>query len=238
VLDVLDDLSKGSTSADKDDSSLVGRAATASLFFGLIGLMTFPYFVNRSTTPSLGIFQVFVAIIVVASFTLLEVDKLQMTSRRSILMLLLMVTPQALLLGSIIQMPNGYDEWRRVADLQSTTYGGRLAEVQQAVSFSEETLNRKIDYFSIGQGNLYLGNNEMRNISLIDDPSELNDPLMLGTSMLARFCEHLDIYAKVEKQFVLVENFYEIKSGLPLCKNYRTILSISEKFSVVVRARQ
>jgi hypothetical protein len=47
----------------------------------------------------------------------------------------------------------------------------------------------------------------MRNILLICDRSELNDPLLLGSSMLARFFERLDFYANVEKQFELVENF-------------------------------
>jgi hypothetical protein len=225
-------------SEEKNDRSLANRAATASLFFGLMGLLTFPYFVNRSTTPSLAIFHIFVAIIVIATFTLLEIDKIKLKSRRSVLMLLLMVTPQALLLGSIIQMPNGFDEWSRVADLQSTTYSDRLAEIEQVVSDSEDALNRDIDFFSIGQGNLFLGSDEMQNISLIDDPSELNDPLLLGSSMLVHFCRHLDENTDIEKQYILVENFFETDSGLPLCRKYRNVLTVSEKFSVVVRANR
>ena len=223
---------------DESDESPKSRAAIASLFFGILGLLTFPYFVNRSTTPSLAIFQVFVAIIVIASFTLLEINKIELKSRRSFLMMLLMVTPQALLLGSIIHMPNGFDEWSRVVDLQSTTYSGRLDEVEQALADSEDALKRDIEFFSIGQGNLFLGNDGITNISLIDDPSELNDPLLLGGSMQRYFCEHLDTYSEVGKQFILVENFFETDSGLPLCRNYRNVLTVSEKFSVVVRARQ
>jgi hypothetical protein len=153
-------------------------------------------------------------------------------------MMLLMVTPQTLLLGSIIHMPNGFDEWSRVVDLQSTTYSGRLDEVEQALADSEDALKRDIDFFSIGQGNLFLGNDGITNISLIDDPSELTDPLLIGGSMQRYFCEHLDTYSEVEKQFILVENFFETDSGLPLCRNYRNVLTVSEKFSVVVRANR
>jgi hypothetical protein len=220
-----------------DSEGRTMNAAITAVYFGLIGLGTFPYFVNRSViSGQLQIFLLFVAPIIASSFSLLRLGDYRITNRRNTATLLVMVFPQSLLFGSIFQMPNGVNEWNRVINPQAMTYSNHLSEVESAIAKAEVVLNSQIELFSISHGNLFLGSSDVRNISLIDNPAELNNPLARGSGLVQLFCRNMDTYSVVERQLILVENFFETESGLPLCRNYRKVLAVSEKFSVVVRA--
>jgi hypothetical protein len=221
-------------------TDLQGRgrsAAITAMYFGLMGLTTFPYFVNRSViSGQLQAFLFFVAPIIVSSFSLLKIGELQLKSRRNIAMAIVLVFPQALLFGSIIQRPSGVDEWRRVINTQAAAYESQLFEVELAVAEAESFLKRRIEFFSITNGNLFLGQDGRQNISLIDNPSDLHQFSTLDNNMLQKYCKNIDLYSEAENSVIFVQDFFDNGSGVPLCPNYRKVLVVSEKFAVIARA--
>jgi hypothetical protein len=222
---------KNDASSD-NEWSIKDDAAIISLYFGVLGLLSFSYFVNRSAMSNLGIFLLFVGPIIASSFTLLGTGNLMTSSQLSMKKGLLVLIPQALLVGSIFQMPNGHDEWARVTDTKSTSYRERLVVIKRHYEIAQIEMQNQIKYFSIGQGNLFLGDEQVSNVSLIDDPTELNDPLYMETSLVQDFCKHLDESIALN-ELVFVEQFGDKNSGQQLCLNYKEVLKLDDGFSVV-----
>ena len=228
----------------KDDISLqkeLGEkvdAAAISLYFGLLGLLSFSYFVNRSVMSNLGIFLLFVGPIIASSFTLLGTKNSLDRSHLSIKKTLLILIPQALLLGSILQIPNGPDEWARVMDTKSSSFRERLIKINSQLEIAQLETQDRILFFAISQGNLFLGDQRISNVSLIDDPTELNDPLVRETSLVAMFCGHLDKNVAGMNELVFVENFVDKESNELICSGFREILKLEHGFSVVAKVNK
>ena len=211
-----------------DVSDVERRSAVISLFFGLVGLGAFPYFVNRSViSGQLQIFLFLVGPLLCATFSIVRIDLKKLRKPSYLLASVLVLFPQALIIGSYMQKPNGGVEWKRVLNVGSNPYSDRSNLISSAVALAEEELNREIKFGLISQGNLYLIGLNLKNVSLIDNPEDA-----WGISGLRdQVCSFLDQSIKNESGPILVENFY---SGSDvLCKGYTEVLSLGSDLSII-----
>ena len=211
------------------------NAVQISAFLGAVGLMTFPYFVNRSVISSqLPIYLLLVVMILLASFSIIRVEFNQKMSYKDISKLLLIFLPQSLLIGSLMQAPDGRTEWMRLSDFNSTTYKGQTILVQKALDDAQIFLRKDIKVAVINQGNLYLDGSAVKNISLIDDPEDAKK-LGNGTSSFSNlFCDHILKELNDVSDPILVENFFDEYGRNPLCPNFAELHRLSDGFSIAI----
>jgi hypothetical protein len=207
------------------------RAAVVSLFFGLVGLGAFPYFVNRSVVS--GQLQTFLFLagpLLCATFSIVRIDFRIFRRPSYLLASALILFPQSLIIGSYMQRPDGRVEWKRVLNFESNPYAERTNLIRSAVSLAETTLDRDIKFGLISQGNLYLPGLNIRNVSLIDDPT---DAWSIGGGLRGQICELLDQSVKVEQDLILAENFHDINGSDQLCEGYTEVLGLGNGLSVI-----
>ena len=206
------------------------RSAVASLFFGLIGLGAFPYLVNRSViSGQLQIFLFLAGPLLCATFSIVRID-FKMLRRPSYLLASgLILFPQALLIGSFVQRPNGGMEWERVLDFGSNPYLVRSNLISSAVTSAEKTIGRDINYGLISQGNMYLAELDLINVSLID---EVSDAWHIGGVINEQFCLLLDQFASSEGALILAEQFFD-DNGRQICKGYVEVLALGNRLSII-----
>ena len=103
------------------------RSAVCSLFFGLIGLGAFPYFVNRSIiSGQLQIFLLLAGPLLCATFSIVRIDFKTLRGASYLLASALVLFPQALLVGSFMQRPDGATEWKRVLNVGANIWCGLI----------------------------------------------------------------------------------------------------------------
>jgi hypothetical protein len=207
------------------------RSAVASLYFGLIGLGAFPYFVNRSViSGQLQIFLFLAGPLLCATFSIVHIN-LKLLRRPSYLLAsTLVLFPQALLIGSFMQRPDGGLEWKRVLNVGSNPYSERSNLISSAVSLGETTLGRDIEFGLISQGNMYLVGLNLKNVSLID---EVTDAWTIGGRLKDEFCLLLDQSTNSEGALILAEHFFDANSQGQICKGYAEVLALGNGLSVI-----
>ena len=214
-----------------DVNEVQRRSAVVSLFFGLIGLGAFPYFVNRSViSGQLQIFLFLAGPLLCATFSLVRIDLKRLRRPSYLLASMLVLFPQALLVGSFMQRPNGGLEWKRVLNVGSNPYSERSSLITSAVSLGEMTLGRDIKFGLISQGNIYLYDLHLTNISLIDDPA---DAWQIGGGLRRQVCSLLDQSVERESDFILAENFFDTNGPEQLCEGYIEVLGLGNGLSII-----
>jgi len=207
------------------------RAAIVSLFFGLVGLGAFPYFVNRSViSGQLQIFLFIVAPLLCSTFSIVQLDF--KANRRSgyLLASALLLFPQALIVGSYLQRPDGGVEWTRVVSFASNPYSEKINLITALISSVESTLGQKIEYGLISQGNMFLFDSHLKNVSLIDQPS---DARYIGAKLRVEFCSFLDSEIKSKDSNILAEGFFAENGLDPICEGYVQILDLGKGLTII-----
>ena len=208
------------------------RSAVASLFFGLIGLGAFPYFVNRSViSGQLQIFLLLAGPLLCATFSIVRID-FKMLRRPSYLMAsTLVLFPQALLVGSFMQRPDGPTEWNRVLNVGSNPFSERSNIVNSAILFAETTLETDIEFGLISWGNVYLVDSQLKNVSLIDVPA---DAWQFGGETRRLLCSSLGQSIQAG-DLIFSENFFSENGSDQLCEGYTEVLGFGNGFSIIKR---
>jgi hypothetical protein len=206
------------------------RSAVVSLFFGLVGLGAFPYFVNRSVVSGqLQIFLFLAGPILCATFSIVRVNFKLLRRPLYLLASALILFPQALLIGSFMQRPDGTTEWKRVLNFGSNPYSERSKVISSAVAFAEETLNRDISLAFVSQGNLHLLGLNLKNVSLI---SEISDVHYIGGALKKDFCLFLDQSINDADALIFAELFFD-ENGSHICNGYIEVLALGDGFSII-----
>ena len=212
-------------------SDIERRSAVASLFFGLVGLGAFPYFVNRSViSGQLQIFLLLAGPLLCATFSIVRIDFKMRRKPTYLLASALVLFPQALLIGSLMQSPDGETEWKRVLNVGSNPYSERAILISSAVSLAEDSLNRDIRFGLISQGNIYLFGLDIQNVSLIDDPSEA---WIVEFGLRRQVCSLLDQNTQIEPNLILAENFFSENGSDQLCEGYSEVLGLGNGLSII-----
>ena len=207
------------------------RSAVVSLFFGLVGLGAFPYFVNRSAiSGQLQIFLFLAGPLLCATFSIVRIDFRLFRMPAYLLASAIVLFPQSLIIGSYLQRPDGRVEWKRVLNFESNPYSERTNLISSVVSLAETTLGRDIKFGLISQGNMYLVGLNIKNVSLIDNPS---DAWPIGGGLRDQICASLDQSIKGERELILAENFFDTNSSDHLCDGYSEVLDLGSGLSII-----
>ena len=213
-------------------SDVERRSAVASLFFGLVGLGAFPYFVNRSAVSGqLQIFLFLAGPLLCATFSIVRIDFKTRRKPTYLLASALILFPQALLIGSFMQRPDGVTEWKRVLNVGSNPFSERSNIVNSAILFAETTLETDLEFALISWGNLYLVDSQLKNVSLIDVPA---DAWQFGGETRRQLCSSLGQSIQVG-DLIFAENFFSANGPDQLCDRYTEVLGLGNGFSIIKR---
>ena len=216
--------------------SLERRAALTALFFGLAGLGSFGYYVGRSVVSGqLQIFLFYIAPIIVANLTLLEVPTLTEHAKwREICAAALILFPAALAVAAVLQAPDARQEWSRVAltNKSSQEYSpldAQVSSLAKMATSAQQTLGRAELATAVRDGNYLAAYSGLPNYSTIDTPG---DAWILSPAIRAAFCGRLSQTSAT----ILVEGFYNARREA-LCPGYKEVLQLSASYSVIIEGR-
>jgi hypothetical protein len=212
-------------------SDVERRAAVASLFFGLVGLGAFPYFVNRSVIAGqLQIFLFLAGPLLCATFSIVRINFKTCRRPTYLFASALVLFPQALLIGSFMQRPDGGTEWKRVLNVGSNPFSERSNTINSAISLAETTLGRDIEFGLISHGNIYLVDLHVNNVSSIDVPA---DAWQIGGALRRQVCSLLDQSIERKSDLILAENFFDTNGPDQLCEGYTEVLVLGNGLSII-----
>ena len=207
------------------------RAAKTSLFLGLTAVGSFPYFVNRSIgAGQLQIFLLLAAPLILCTFSLINLDFDFKTNRKLATFVFITLMPQALLIGALMQIPDGKSEWKRVIDISNDPYSDNFRRIRTAHDRAEDILGEKIEVAAVTLGNLFLSGTGMVNISLITEPG---DARYFSGQVREQFCAYMQGYVSQNKKKVLIQGFLDSNGQNPLCTNFSEVLVLGDGFSIV-----
>jgi len=210
-------------------------AILVASFLGLVGLMTFPYFVNRSVISSqLQIYLLLVALIIIASFSIIGIDFIESDRRKKICKIMLILLPQSILISSLMQAPDGRNEWARLSDFNSTTFSDQTNLVKQILGDAKALVGEDIQYAVINQGNLYLAGTQVMNVSLVDDPEDVVKLTTDTNGLKGLFCDQILHSLENQRSPILVENFFADIGNRPICSDFIELHKLSGSFSIAV----
>ena len=224
----------GSSKLSNDFSQLSGnekRAARTSLFLGLTAVGSFPYFVNRSIgAGQLQIFLLLAAPLILCTFSLINLDFDFKINRKLATFVFITLVPQALLIGALMQIPDGRSEWKRVLDISNDPFARSFQRIKTAHDSSEDILGEEINLAAVSHGNLYLGGTGMRNISIVASTREVRD---ISGPIRKQFCDYMQEYVLKDRQKILIEDFLDENGNDPLCAGFSVELELGGQFFIV-----
>ena len=207
------------------------RAAITSLFLGLTAVGSFPYFVGRSVIAGqLQIFLLFAAPLILSSFSLINLDFDFKPHRKLATFVFITLMPQALLIGALMQIPDGQSEWKRVMNISNDPFSRNFQRIEIAQVNAESTLGVEIEVAAVSFGNFLLSGTDMTNISVINQPS---DARSMSGQVRKQFCGYMQAYVSQYRQKILIEDFLDENGNHPLCTNFSVVLELGDQFSIV-----